>query len=246
MNWFTPIIQAIPHNWKVGLQATRRRWQDQRSGVLSLFATEESTIIPEDWSAQIHITQELKPSAYAENKRHNLAIAIQQMESIVILPGQIFSFWHGVGQPTERRGYLTGRALMNNQLKAVVGGGLCQLSGLIYLLALHTDFDVLERHAHSKDIYTDETRFAPLGSDATVVYGYKDLRIQNQTSTPVRFQFHLDNTYITATILAIDEIPKYDVEFLVSAGSNQKSVRTIRHRPSTQSPEFCHTNVYAV
>jgi vancomycin resistance protein VanW len=245
MGWLTPITRAMPHTWKVGLQAKRRQWQDKRSGHWEQFAVTVDRLEPTTWNRQITIAQELKPSAYAENKWHNLAMAMQQVEPVVIQPGQIFSFWHTVGAPNTTRGYRTGRALMHNQLKAIVGGGLCQLSGLIYLLALHTDFEVIERYSHSKDIYTDATRFAPLGSDATIVYGYKDLRIKNQTSTPVQFQFELYKTHITATIMAREAIPKYDVQFLVTDRPPQKYVHTIRHKPNLQHPELCHTSIYS-
>ncbi|MBE9030650.1 VanW family protein [filamentous cyanobacterium LEGE 11480] len=246
MSWFTPIKRSIPHAWKVGVQAQRRQFQDKRSGIWSQFATPATALTPNSWQAQIHIAQALKPSSYAENKWHNLAMAMQQLEPVIIRPGQIFSFWHAVGEPNTKRGYRAGRALMNNKLKAVVGGGLCQLSGLIHYLALHTDFEVLERHSHSKDIYTDDTRFAPLGSDATVVYGYKDLRIKNQTETPIRFQFELYKTHITATIMSLDAIPAYDVEFLVSDRPHQKCVRTIRHKPHSRHPELYGTTVYSI
>lgn len=171
---------------------------------------------------------------------------MQQIEPVVIAPGQTFSFWHSLGNPTQKRGYQEGRALMNGQLKATIGGGLCQLSGLIYLLALHTDFAMCERHAHSKDIYTDETRFAPLGSDATVVYGYKDLRIKNQTQTPMRFQFELYKTHITATIMSIDVIPKYTIEFVIDLSGGQKDVRTLRHDPNAPMPELLDQSIYAL
>ncbi len=244
MNWLTPVAQSMPHNWKAVLKANRRRFSDMRSGDLAQFA-QPIPIVPQNWTAQLYITQVLKPSAYADNKWHNLAIAIQQVEPVVIEPGQIFSFWHTVGNPTEKTGYQTGRALMNGQLTAVIGGGLCQLSGLLYLLALHTDFEVLERHAHSKDIYTDETRFAPLGSDATVVYGYKDLRLKNQTTTPIRFQFELYKSHITATMMAIEPIPQYKVEFVIDDRESEKQVETIRYRLNSTHPAIYSTTVYA-
>lgn len=246
MRWLYPITRSIPHGWKVGLQAKRRQLQDQRSGLWEQFAPPTENLDRDGWQAQVKIAQALKPSAYAENKWHNLALAMPQIESVVIQPGQIFSFWHTVGAPSTKNGYRAGRALMNNQLKAVVGGGLCQLSGLIHLLALHTDFEVLERHAHFKDIYTDATRFAPLGSDATVVYGYKDLRIKNQTLTPIRFQFELYKTHITATIMAMNPIPVYDVEFIIDDRPPQTYVRTIRHKPHSQHPELCDTTIYSI
>jgi vancomycin resistance protein VanW len=64
---------------------------------------------------------------------------------------------------------------------------LCQLSSIIYHTALRTGLDILERHPHSCDLYWghDEQRYTPLGSDATVAYGYKDLRVRNPFSHPI-------------------------------------------------------------
>jgi vancomycin resistance protein VanW len=246
MSWFTDTARSIAPDWKASLQATKRQQQDRRSGDFALFANPVTPLHPPDWIAQIRISQALKPSAYADNKWQNLALAIQCIEPVVIQPGQIFSFWHLVGNPIAVRGYQVGRALVNGKLQAVVGGGLCQLSGLIYLLALHTDCEIIERHSHSQDIYTDETRFTPLGSDATVVFGYKDLRIKNQTPTPIRFQFDLYHDQITGTIMAMNDIPKYDIEFSIEETEEANMVRTMRHKSDSASPECIETSVYGL
>ena len=113
---------------------------------------------------------------------HNLKLAIQSIESVDILPREIFSFWKIVGNPSKRNGFIGSRSIINGQVTNSIGGGLCQLSGLVYYLSLKSGLEILERHNHSMDIYTEETRFTPLGSDATVVYGYKDLKIRNNFS----------------------------------------------------------------
>lgn len=73
--------------------------------------------------------------------------------------------------------------------------------------------EILERHNHSMDIYTDETRFTPLGSDATVVYGYKDLKIRNNFSAPVKFSFQLEEETITVELNHMDILPQREVSF---------------------------------
>jgi vancomycin resistance protein VanW len=247
MSWFTATARSLPHNLKSSLKATQRQQHDRRSGDFDLFANPAPDAIKSaDWIAQVKITQELKPTAYSENKWHNLAIAIRGIEPVIIQPGQIFSFSHLVGNPSETRGYQLGRTLVNGQLQAVAGGGLCQLSGLIYLLALHTDCAVLERHPHSQDIYTDATRFTPLGSDAAVVFGYKDLRIKNQTTTPIRFQFDLYKTQITGTIMAMNSISIYDIDFAIDEQADQKVVQTLRYRPGSEHPTVLTTSHYPI
>jgi vancomycin resistance protein VanW len=106
-----------------------------------------------------------------EAKIHNITLAIKGMNNLVIPPGTIFSFWHIVGRPTRVRGYLPGRSLVGGQLGPDFGGGLCQLSGLIYCTSLVAGLQILERHPHSRDIYDDQTRYAPLGADAAVASG---------------------------------------------------------------------------
>lgn len=237
------IARAIPHDWKAELKFKNRQLQDWYRGDSRQFA-QPGNPSDDGWLPQLQISQELKPSPYSDNKWVNLAIALQKIEPVVIHPNQIFSFWQAVGAPTKKNGYQVGRSLMNGQLAPVFGGGLCQLSGLIYLLALHTDFGILERHAHSKDIYTDETRFAPLGGDATIVYGYKDLRLKNQTTTDLRFQFELFKTHITATIMALQPIPIYEVKFLLEETENSVQVETQRYRANGTEAQLCNMTNY--
>ena len=71
--------------------------------------------------------------------------------------------------------------LYYGRFRAETGGGLCQLSNLIYWMVLHTPLTVTERHRHSFDVFPDSNRTQPFGSGATCVYNYRDLQISNQT-----------------------------------------------------------------
>ncbi len=147
------------------------------------------------------------------NKKHNLQVAINKINNLVIQPNQLFSFWHLVGNPSTKNGYTKSRAIVGNQLQQTEGGGLCQLSGLIYFLALHTGVQITERSAHSRDIYTDEERFTPLGSDATVVYGYKDLQFKNTLTHPIYLQLQLNNEVLSGSILSTHYTKTFDIHF---------------------------------
>ncbi len=88
------------------------------------------------------------------------------------------------------------RNLVNGKIQFTYGGGICQVAGILYHLALMAGLDILERHSHSLDIYTEVERFTPLGADATVVYGYKDLRIRNNTGHPICFEIYITGNEI--------------------------------------------------
>ena len=72
-----------------------------------------------------------------ENKVTNLRLASVRVNGIVLHPGQTFSYWYLIGRPTARKGYLPGMLLRNGRAVAGVGGGLCQLSNLIFWMTLH-------------------------------------------------------------------------------------------------------------
>lgn len=131
------------------------------------------------------------------NKVINLRIATQQLNGLVIRPGETMSYWKLIGKPKRGKGYVEGMLLSHGRVTSAVGGGLCQLSNLLYWMTLHTPLTVTERHRHSYDVFPDANRTQPFGSGATCFYNYLDLQISNQTKQS--FQLHV---YITDTHLA--------------------------------------------
>ena len=130
------------------------------------------------------------------NKIINLGIAISKINNVVINPGETFSYWRLIGKPTRRKGYVDGMLLDKGQVKTGVGGGLCQLSNLIYWMTLHTPLTVVERHRHSFDVFPDAARTQPFGSGATCFYNYVDLMIKNETNQPFKLVLKLSESHL--------------------------------------------------
>lgn len=116
-----------------------------------------------------------------ENKVTNLKLAAVKINGLVLKPGETFSIWRLVGKPTKAKGFTKGMVLNNGSFVSGIGGGLCQLSNLIYWMTLHTPLQVKERWRHTHDVFPDTNRTQPFGSGATVVYNYIDLQIKNET-----------------------------------------------------------------
>lgn len=121
-----------------------------------------------------------------ESKIVNLRLAVASIDGLVIGSGETFSFWERIGPPTAARGFVEGLILRRGRIEAGVGGGLCQLSNLLYWMALHTPLEIAERHHHGFDPFPDSGRVLPFGSGATVFYNYGDLRLTNPTSQPMQ------------------------------------------------------------
>lgn len=117
-----------------------------------------------------------------ENKIVNLQIAAKQLNGILLRPGEVFSYWKLIGKPTKAKGYVPGMILRNGGFTSGTGGGLCQLSNLIFWMTLHTPLTVIERHRHGYDVFPDSDRTQPFGSGATCFYPNGDLMIRNDTT----------------------------------------------------------------
>lgn len=130
------------------------------------------------------------------NKVINLQKAVPRLNRVIIHPGETFSYWRLIGKTTYKKGYVDGMVLYYGKFKTGVGGGLCQLSNLIYWMTLHSPLTVVERHRHSYDVFPDSNRTQPFGSGATCAYNYLDLQIKNETNIPYQLNLELTNTHL--------------------------------------------------
>ncbi|MBF0106737.1 MAG: VanW family protein [Deltaproteobacteria bacterium] len=141
-----------------------------------------------------------------DNKKVNLQKAILQLDGVIIPPKKIFSFWHIVGPPVAKRGYVEGLTISRGKVSSDIGGGLCQISNALFWLALHSDLEVIERHRHSFDIFPDDHRSQPFGTGATVLYNYKDLRFYNPGPLSYQFVCNLTNDHLMVCLYASSTI----------------------------------------
>lgn len=131
------------------------------------------------------------------NKITNLNIAVRRLNGLVVRPGRVFSLWRELGKPTKARGYLQGMVLCHGKVVPGFGGGLCQLSNLIYWMTLHTPLTVVERWRHGYDVFPDADRKQPFGSGATCAYPAIDLRLRNETGSTFQLLLELTETHLS-------------------------------------------------
>jgi len=130
------------------------------------------------------------------NKVINLKLAVPKINQVTLKPGQTFSYWRLIGNPTKRKGYKKGMQLKSGKITEQTAGGLCQLSNLIYWLTIHTPLTVTERHRHGYDVFPDSNRTQPFGSGATCFYNYGDLVIQNNTNQTFQLVLEITGTHL--------------------------------------------------
>lgn len=147
------------------------------------------------------------------NKITNLKIAASRIDGILIRPGEVFSYWYLIGKPTRRKGYVEGMVLENGTFHAGVGGGLCQLSNLLFWMTIHTPLMVVERHRHGYDVFPDSNRTQPFGSGATCFYPHGDLMIYNPTQETFQIRVRVGVKYLEGEIRSTAApVSRYEIE----------------------------------
>lgn len=148
-----------------------------------------------------------------KNKVVNLRLACARIDGILLRPGETFSFWKLVGSPTSRRGYVEGMTLHNGKIVPGVGGGLCQLSNMIFWMSIHTPLTIVERHRHGFDSFPDSNRTQPFGSGATCFYPHGDLMIRNDTDDVYQLNVSVGEEYLSGE-LRVSAAPEYKFEIV--------------------------------
>ena len=133
---------------------------------------------------------------WQKNKITNLKLAAARLDGLVLHPGETFSYWKLIGKPSRRKGYKEGMVLFLGRIGSDVGGGLCQLSNLIFWMTLHTPLTVTERYRHSHDVFPDANRTQPFGSGATCAYPHRDLMIRNDTDRDFQLCLRVGETHL--------------------------------------------------
>jgi vancomycin resistance protein VanW len=152
-------------------------------------------------------------SALQKGKEKNVARAASLLDGIRIAPDQVFSYHHVIGRPSRHNGFVPGLELHNGEPSVGIGGGCCQVSNMLYWLALNAGMRIVERHRHSLDLFPDHRRTVPFGCGATVFYNQADLRFENPLDIPVALSLSIADGRLIGSIRSASD-PEIRVEII--------------------------------
>lgn len=112
---------------------------------------------------------------------HNMQLAFESISGTIIKSGEIFSFNGSTGNTNDKNlGYVPAPAIVSGSIALSYGGGICQAATTIYGAAIRANMEIIERHNHLW-----KSKYIPYGLDATISYGYLDLKFRNNSKNPV-------------------------------------------------------------
>lgn len=128
-----------------------------------------------------------------KNRIYNIKRALEQFQSVMVAPGEEFSFVHYLGEVDGEHGYLPELVIRNNKTEPEFGGGICQVSSTVFRAAIYSGLKITERRNHSYPV----RYYLPYGMDATVYVPRPDFKFKNTTANYIMMQSAIDGDTLT-------------------------------------------------
>lgn len=234
--------QVIPgvHGYEFDLADAKQQLQNLAYGESTLISLHYTNpeIADEDAYFQDVLGHCETPHGDNENRNGNLRKACELLDGLVLQPGQELSYNEALGPRTKELGWLPAPAYSGTKLVDSPGGGICQVSSTLYLASVYSELTIVERRNHGYPV-----SYIPLGMDATVSWGFADLKIRNDSPMPVKIQAEESDGYVRISILGT-ETRDYDVEMSYTVGG--RYVRTYMSKIDKETGEVISKEPYAL
>jgi vancomycin resistance protein YoaR len=159
-------------------------------------------------------------------RTQNLRLAVAALDGTVLDPGAVLSFNQAVGPRTADRGFQLAPVILREERQLQLGGGICQAASTLFCAALMAGLSAPERWRHSSPV-----DYIALGQDATIAWGFKDLKIRNDLEQRVRVRLDV----VGATLLArIEGEQPLDAAFDLAVESREVPEASDDHLPGRE------------
>lgn len=128
-------------------------------------------------------------------RKHNVKLALENFDGMIIAPGETVSFNEIVGEQTLERGYKTATIIYNGEFTDGIGGGVCQASTTLYNALLLSGIEINEVHKHTLPV-----KYVPPALDAMVAEYTSDLKFTNNLGYPIYIHTYSDKNSVSVDI----------------------------------------------
>lgn len=179
----------------------------------------ELTVAELDELGPIEVIGEFQTGGFASSSGRNIRRAAQQINGIVVRPGETFSLNGATNPRNAAAGYVEAGIIEDGRPAMGIGGGVSQMATTLFNAAYFAGMEDIEHHEHSYYI----SRY-PAGREATVFGDVLDVKFRNNGPTSVQIQTEWTSSSITARLVGIK---RYEVTSVQSPRSRSTSPRTI-------------------
>lgn len=141
------------------------------------------------------------------NRNTNISLAAQSINSVIVMPGEVFSYNDLIGECSTKTGYKAATIYLNGELSTGIGGGICQVSTTLYNAVLRANLEIVQRRNHSLGV-----TYVPAGHDAMVSIGSSDFKFKNNRDYPVKVVAYTGAGNVTCQIYGLKKEQEYEVK----------------------------------
>jgi vancomycin resistance protein YoaR len=131
---------------------------------------------------------ELSYAGGTEGRHKNIELGIERINGTILMPGEEFSFKKELGTTTIEDGFSEEKVFLNGEVTKGIGGGLCQVSTVLFRTAMASALPITERANHSFTV----SRYDE-GLDATYSDPGPDFKFLNDTANPILIKGKAEN-----------------------------------------------------
>lgn len=189
--------------------------------IISLSFKEIQPTLNKDLAEKFEVlgTYETKLPQKTGSRTENIKLFTRKLNNAVIKVGEEFSCDSYGGDREWSDGYRSAPGYINGEVKPILAGGICQATSTIYNALLYADLEITERHPHSLTV-----KYAPLGLDAAIAKGVKDLKFINNTDNPIVLQTYVTSDgYVKASILGIPSEKNKSIKLFTKVFSSKSA-----------------------
>ena len=179
------------------------------------------------------------------SRNKNLENGMRLLNGITIPVGETISVNSYLEPWTASNGWHAGGTYVNGKVEDTLGGGICQVSTTLYNAALNAELEIVERYNHSMTV-----GYVPLSMDAALAGTWKDLKLKNNTNTPVYIEGIYSSGTLTFNIYGVETRPAgRSVQYVSqksgsSSGYGYKLVKKVFMNGALQSETVVNTSTY--
>lgn len=176
------------------------------------------------------------------SRGHNIQVGASRINGICLLPGESASFDKIVHDGSDGLVFREAGSYLNGQTVQTKGGGICQISTTAYNALLRAGIIPTKRYPHSMPVH-----YVPLGLDAAISAGVKDLVVTNTLDVPIVIRMFTKGNQLTAQVISYKGALKgfsYQPRAVQLSCTSAKAYLDTYKKGRKISTQLLHTDAY--
>lgn len=176
------------------------------------------------------------------SRGHNVKMGASRLDGICLLPGERVSFDEVIHDDSDGQRFQAAGSYLNGKVVQTEGGGICQVSTTAYNAFLLAGIIPVSRLPHSMPVH-----YVPLGLDAAISEGVKDLLVENTLDVPILIKAFTNGNTLTFQIVSYKDALKgysYEPRSVALSSLKAEAYLDIYKDGRLQESKFLHTDTY--